>query len=151
MFDPRGETLGAEFYANVERASCEEAGLHVDPGTEAWWRDQSREAREALTREPMNVADASLEFCGWFRRTGGIFVWSQGANFDEPIIQAVFHAVGHRAPWKFWDTRDTRTIYEAGGLNTKTIKRAGTHHDALADARHQALCVQRAYARIKQP
>jgi hypothetical protein len=73
------------------------------------------------------------------------FLWSQGANFDEPILNHIYGKLKLRAPWKFHNSRDTRTAYHygdsLGGFNSYTIKREGTYHNALDDAKHQANCV----------
>ena len=147
LFDPHGNTLGDEFYVNVTRESCVELGLGIDPNTEAWWGRQVKAAQDALLVEPQHVVDAVGEFVAWWRKNRAIFVWSQGGNFDEPLMTAVMRATGHAVPWKFWDARCTRTAYDMGMLNTRTIKREGTHHNALEDAKHQARCVQMAYAK----
>lgn len=77
-----------------------------------------------------------------------MFVWSQGANFDEVLLSCAMRAVKVVPPWKFSDARDTRTAYDIAGFNSYAVKRAGTYHNALDDAKHQARCVQGAYAKI---
>jgi len=149
MFDPHGTEIGAEFYTNVDDASCTKAKLHVDPDTVEWWSRQSQQARDSLMLDQKPIEDVLWDFFKWVTRQRGIFVWSHGANFDEPIIQAAAYAIGQRVPWKFWDVRDTRTVYDMAQFNPRSVKRSGTYHNALDDARHQAVCVQRAYAKIK--
>ena len=149
-FDRRhsGE-LGAEFYRNVDTWSCLDAGLRVDSKTRAWWRQQSDEARAALEADKVELALAAAEFHAWLGNYGSPCVWSQGASFDLPIWEATAAAVDLIAPWKFWNHRDTRTIYDVAGLDPKTLPRDGTHHSALDDARHQARCVQEAVRRLR--
>jgi len=148
-FDPSDEFAGGEhFYANIERESCEAYGLTVDPKTVEWWERQSREAREALLTDPHPLMLVVTEFHAWWRRIGATYVWSNGANFDEPIWSAVSRAVGADVPWQFWNVRDTRTIWDAAGINPKKIARSGTAHNAFADAKHQATCVCRAYSKL---
>ena len=93
-------------------------------------------------RDVVHVKQAAEEFCVFFKKNQGMFVWSQGSNFDEPIMCGVFDALGMKPPWKFYDTRDTRTAYGLASFDTRKIRRAGTHHDALSDSEHQARCVQ---------
>lgn len=102
---------------------------------------QAKAAQDALLTDPQPLTDALLQFTGWFTTFKGQRVWSQGGNFDEPLLSACYHAVGMKAPWKFWDSRDTRTVYDLNGFNDKTLKRAGTYHNALDDAKHQIACV----------
>jgi hypothetical protein len=146
-FDPYGEPHQEKsFYANIDRASCEKVGLTVDPETVAWWSRQSREAEDALVREPQALLDVAKAFGTWWRDNGATYVWSNGANFDEVLWRIAAAAVTYSVPWKYWNVRDTRTCWHLARLNPKTIPQAGVAHNALADARHQALCVTRAYA-----
>lgn len=149
MFDPHGEGTGAEFYMNVSDASCREAGLHIDDGTVEWWKKQSQQARDALIKDQFTLTEIAVKFDDWWRTNRGVFVWSHGANFDEPIWSAAMYAVGRRVPWKYVDSRCTRTAYDVCGFNNYSVKRSGTYHNALDDAKHQAVCVQRAYANAR--
>ncbi len=83
----------------------------------------------------------------WWRKSKAVFVWGQGANFDPVLWEASLHLLGMRPPWKFWDVRCTRTAYDMGGFSPFSVKRVGTYHNALDDAKHQVTCVQRAYAK----
>jgi hypothetical protein len=146
-FDPYSGELGDEFYCNVSRESCVEAGLKIDASTEAWWAKQSKQAQDALALDQVRLEEAVTMFNNWFKRRG-VFCWSQGANFDQPIYDEAARAVGKEAPWKFWDSRCTRTSYDIARFNPKSIKRIGTHHNALEDAIYQAQCVQAAYRKL---
>jgi hypothetical protein len=148
MFDPNSGEIGTEFYANISDASCREAGLHVDPETVKWWAKQNQRAQDALLIKQRTLTEVALEFEAWWRKNRAVFVWSHGANFDEPIWSAAMYAIGRKVPWKYWDARCTRTVYDVTGFDPRSVRRAGTYHNALDDARHQAVCVQRAYAKI---
>ena len=148
-FEPLGTKQGGGFYANVSRESCEEAGLHVEPKTEAWWAEQSSEARARLESEQRPLKEVLEELQEKFARSGVEQIWSQGAGFDVPIWEAAAHALGLQVPWKFWNVRDTRTIYWAADLDIRSVPREGTHHDALEDARYQVKCVQVAMKRLR--
>lgn len=145
-FDPHTDQIGETFYANIQDESCRAAGLVFDARTVRWWGEQSQRAQDALLADQKPLAQVAEEFHAWFRRVRGIFVWSQGANFDQPLWEAACRAVGiHRTPWKFTDSRCTRTAYDMGQFNPYVCKRNGTHHNALDDAIHQARMVQAAY------
>lgn len=148
IFNPNGGDIGNEFYANIDRLSCGVAGLLVDPRTEQWWSEQSPEAQTALEVDPKPIAMVVERFSAFCSAARVEYVWSQGSNFDSVLWEAACRGCGRQAPWKFYNTRDTRTAYDMAGLDTRTIQRVGTHHNALEDARHQARCVQAAYARI---
>ena len=78
--------LGAQFYANIDKQSCVDAGLTVDPATEAWWAGQSQEARDALLVNPRPLADIVGEFRAWYEINGGTNVWSQSRPWCENKI-----------------------------------------------------------------
>lgn len=149
-FDPFGTECGRGFYANITRESCLEAGLHVDPSTEAWWEKQSPAARARLEQDQRPLREVAQELEDRLRSSSVEQIWSHGAGFDIPIWEAALHALGMQAPWKFWNARDTRTLFWLTGLDTRTVAREGTHHDALADAQHQVRCVQRAIASMRE-
>jgi hypothetical protein len=63
------------------------------------------------------------------------------------MIEAAYRAVGMPAPWGHREPRDTRTVFELAGLDFKQAKYAeGVEHNALDDARNQAVGVIDAYA-----
>jgi len=149
-FDPYGTVTGADFYLNIDEVSCLAAGLTKDPGTVMWWSDpKKREANAQLLVDPVPLVEVVIAFNDWWRRQRAIFPWGQGAGFDPVLWECACRAVRQDVPWKFWDARDTRTCYDMAQFNTKTIKRIGTYHNALDDAKHQAACVQASYRRVQ--
>jgi exodeoxyribonuclease VIII len=154
-FDPCGDPCGhihkeQVFYCNVDRVSCEAIGLVVYPETEAWWGKQATEAQDALQDDPWHIRYALDRLELWWQSVGATHLWCNGAGFDEPILRLAYGRIDRRTPWKFWNIRDTRTIWDVGCVNQKDISRAGAPHHALHDARHQAKCVTLAYQRLAQ-
>ena len=80
------------------------------------------------------------DFCGGNSDT--IF-YSQCINFDFPILESSFRAVEMKEFWKYWNLRDTRTIYWLAGLDTKNEKRVGDYHNALSDCHSQILWLKK--------
>ena len=150
QFDPfaKGST-GQEFYVNVDRKSCEEVGLHVLPATEKWWSEQSQKARDALDTSPTPLKQALIMFASYWLKIGGQYPWSQGANYDQPIIEEAMRRCDVKVPWKFWDSRCTRTAYGLAGFNPNSMKNVGTAHHALHDCHHQVRLVQHAVGLMK--
>ncbi|MCB2107006.1 MAG: 3'-5' exoribonuclease [Rhodobacteraceae bacterium] len=150
-FDPKTGDIGsAPFYATITSASCIDAGLTVDPATRKWWKRQSIEARAAVTRDTRPLREVAQAFREWFRASGATFVWGQGASFDPPLWEVASRAVGIEPPWRFWNIRDTRTVYHLCDFDDKALPREGTYHNALDDARHQVLCVAAALAQLRK-
>lgn len=139
-FNLKGE-IGSEFYRNIDKASCVKVGLTTDPATEKWWSQQSPEAQASLQEDPRPLDEVVDAFHGWWRANKLTKVWAQGANFDPPMWEAAAVARGTVAPWKFYNVRDTRTAYDIGQFDPFPLKREGTYHNALDDAKHQVRCV----------
>ena len=103
-------------------------------------------AREAFDKEPaVSIWRAVQEFSMFFKKNLGKQIWGHGGNFDEPILTNVYNMLEMTAPWKFWDCRCTRTAYEDGWLDSRSIPREGTRHNALDDAGIRRPAFQAAY------
>lgn len=146
LFDAQTGRLGPDFYRNIDRASALAIGLTVDEDTESWWREQSPEARARLEVNPQPILEVLADFTAWWSDVGGRRFWGHGAGFDEPILRAAFKAAGLPAPWSFSRSRDTRTIYDLA--NVAPNRDVGVHHDALVDARNQAVAVCDAFRKL---
>lgn len=143
--DPLALPTETAFYRRIDRESCARLGLTEDAGTLSWSRQALEARREAFDAAPRHdITEVMAEFARWCGRDP--FPWSHGASFDVVLCEAVFERLDIRTPWKFWNVRDTRTLYAFTG--EKPI-RDRNHHHALCDAAAQADAVQRAYRRQK--
>lgn len=124
-------------------------GLRKDQGTIDWWKQQSAEAQKVLTDpNAVPLARALDMFDAWFGLTPLALVWGNGADFDLPILQAAYTALGRSAPWKPYNGRCYRTVKSQ--FRDIKLPRTGTHHNALDDAISQArhlrqICSQRGW------
>lgn len=134
-------TTGKSVYANVDQASCEAVGLTVDPATVKWWAQQSKAAQNALLVDPKPLKDVVLSFGQWFAARGAVCVWSHGAAFDTTIYEAACTALGISTPWRFFNVRDTRTVFDLFDFDLRDVYRDGTYHNALDDAVYQVKCL----------
>ena len=125
------------FYKRIDWNSATR-GRQVSGDTLRWWMGQSNEARKEITKGGNSTKQVLEEFYGWFPSGGK--AWGNGAAFDVAMLEDALLQVGLVAPWKFWDVRDMRTVVAigAGIADKNAIQRAGTHHNALDDAAHQA-------------
>lgn len=133
--------LGAEFYSVVKRSHQVELGLHEDPDTMKWWARQSEEAKRAVMAadEPdaPTVHEALAAFQRFIKLDTNVKVWGNGADFDNPILAHVHHSVELKQAWNTYNGRCYRTLKNiAPGPK---IERVGTYHNALDDAKGQAL------------
>ncbi len=140
-FGPGG--LGAEFYRVVQRASCKASALQEDAATVAWWARQSGAAQQVLRdaddhEKSVALPQALLEFNSFLAQHGAnVFVWGNGADFDNPILNAAYVAAKVKPGWGNWNGRCYRTL--KGLVRGPTLQRVGTYHNALDDAKSQAL------------
>lgn len=148
QFDPYSDRVGEKFYANVTRASCEEIGMFVDPDTEKWWNRQSAEAQEVLTKDQVHIREAMERAWQFWLKMQLKYPWSQGANYDQPLIEEAWRLCGIKPPYKFWDSRCTRTAYGMSGFNVFSTKNPGIPHYALDDCLHQIRCVQSSFKKL---
>lgn len=138
-FDENG--LGEEFYTVVSRSDCEAQGLRESKSTQDWWAKQSAAARkvidEAEADEAPTLAAALNSFTAFIKKDTNVKVWGNGADFDNPILACGYDAVGLKQAWISWNGRCYRTLKNiAPGPK---LERVGTYHNALDDAKSQAL------------
>lgn len=128
--------LGDAFYMRVDPQTCEEAGLKMDVSTVMWWMQQSDAARSAFKGSGAMPLEFVLgEFASWYPRDATL--WGNGATFDNVILSNAYLAVKGKRPWEFWNDRCYRTL-KSLRPDVKMV-RAGTHHNALDDAKDQAV------------
>ncbi len=136
------------FYAVLDRDDQKEAGHKEDPKTLSWWTKQNAKAWKQATDRSEPAKQELLRFLKWWHSYRGKFLWSQGSNFDGPLLEALFASFGLKEPWRFHETRDTRTIYQMCHVKSDSVKRSGTYHNALDDAMHQARKIAYGVSRI---
>ena len=146
FFDADSGELGKEFYTVVNVASAEREGLLLDKETISWWGRQSSEARkvidEAYSEEKSISLRAALsqfrEFCHEECVEADIRIWGNGADFDNAILACAFKAADLPPPQQHWNNRCFRTLKALVPAVGK-MERRGTYHNALDDAKTQAL------------
>jgi len=135
------------FYASVSIDSNLEVKRHVQEDTLMWWLKQSA-AAQAVFHEPKQTLEATLcELSDWLY-TDNHYMWSNGADFDLPMLAHAFSQFHMDIPWKFWNSRCVRTLKTLPQAKGISPERQGVAHNALADAIHQAKLVQQINARI---
>ena len=144
IFDPRiivGESILQKFYVVVNTDSCTHIGLSVDPSTVAWWEQQSPEAKMVLLLASSSATSRdvrqALQYLANFIPENAL-VWSNGANFDQPLLDVAYNRCGQKLPWKYFNSRCYRTI-KSMCEDEKALRSVNElKHDALSDAVFQA-------------
>ena len=126
----------SEFYQRIDLKSCVRHGLTIDPDTVLWWLKQDDAARLEITLPGDPLREVLFNFADWLQDPAAE-IWGNGANFDNTLLAAAYHATEIPLPWKYSNDRCYRTLK---AMHPEiTIERTGTHHNALDDARSQAL------------
>ena len=144
-FNPNSDQIYDELYYKVELESFDGLDSYIDDGTIEWWSKQDPKAQEEAF-DPNNridirtVMDDFYKFC-----MGSSKFWSHGSTFDIIILEHYYRQIGKPYPWKFWEVRDTRTLFDLG--MDPEMPQANKHH-ALEDARRQAIGVQNMFRKL---
>lgn len=142
-FDLETCQLGREFYRVVDLESSMRLGGIVDASTVMWWLGQSPEARSGITPDfgAHYVTNALIDFRGWVMQGvedfDDVLMWGNGATFDNVILTSAYRMADLERPWRHWGDRCYRTVKSF--FPQIPIKRIGVHHNALDDAKSQAL------------
>lgn len=139
-----------EFHVKIDPIDAERCGLIAQASTVMWWLTQPKEAQDALSQGDIrSLQGALIEFIGAFDWQG-LQVWCNGASFDYPILQAAFKAVQLKAPWAYYNEMDHRTMKNLLGKAEmkKLTAKATLKHDALDDARTQALTLNNVFNKL---
>lgn len=130
--------LGEEYYQLIHPTSCTDAGLTMDAGTVLWWLKQTGEARAAFADESrMHPLKEVLQDFRYWLGDSYPRIWGNGADFDNVILGNAYRAIGEAQPWRYHDNRCYRTL--AALRRDIPRDRMGTHHNALDDAKTQAM------------
>lgn len=125
-------------------------GLEMDQATLLWWEQQSPEARTAAFSNPIPLLPALTHLSAWLAWAApsqDALMWCHGASFDCPLLEEVYRRAAVPTPWKFWNVRDTRTLYDLAGVNVKDYA-VPPPHVALNDAIGQTSAAKAALAVI---
>lgn len=152
-FNRNDSIIGAHkidtFYVKIKRDSCTRLGMYVDPETVKWWLKQSEDAKREIfgDEDRTDIKEALLMLSEFVK--GHNNIWANSPNFDCVILENAFRKCGMSEPWKFWNLRDCRTVYDLAQTNLKTFSKSGTAHNALNDCYFQILCLQKSFEKLK--
>lgn len=153
-FNPINGATKETFYSKVEIDSYKPytGCFTMDGATLTWWMTTAPEAarKEAFLGERFPLKTVLENLATWIKARGTVIPWSHGSCFDIPILSHSFKILGMETPWKFWDIRDTRTLYDITGVNLKTLPvtpaaKAYPEHHAVGDCLRQIEGVRKSY------
>jgi hypothetical protein len=135
----------SEFYFRLDVDTQD--GRSVNDDTVAWWATQSSEIQEeAFGTEGRVHMDVFLDSLPkWM--VGVDVLWGQGYGFDATIMENMLRQRGKIIPWRFWQVRDSRTLFSMAKVDPRKAMQSDLHN-ALADSYFQAKGVQMVYKEL---
>jgi 3' exoribonuclease, RNase T-like len=109
-----------EFVAYINPVTLSGLGLSIDRQTLSWVRDNRPDVWE-FCRESSNDLVSGLGLFGKFigSTVTDSEMWGNGSDFVFPVLKSSFKAVDMSLPYKFYKSRDLRTVMALSGVNTK--------------------------------
>ncbi len=137
----------AGFYASVSVDSNLDAKRRIQESTLIWWLQQGAAAQGVFHETKQALRTALVDLSDWIRNKE-CTVWSNGADFDLPMLAHAYISLGIEVPWHFWNSRCFRTYKNLPGAKAIKVPFDGVKHNALFDAVHQAKHVQAIHAAL---
>jgi exodeoxyribonuclease VIII len=146
LFDPRGTDIHKTFYQRIQLETQEKYNRVINEDTLAWWSKQDKQIQEDAFGEGNDRIDLTEAMKKLYTfGLGTSNVWSHGAIFDIVILEDVCKKLQQAVTWKFWEVRDTRTLFDLANVSINIEGK----HNALNDAIAQSKAVQQSYAKLK--
>ena len=125
--------------------SCTDIGCEIDEDTLDWWSTQDVEIiEEAFSEDGREDIQEVMKKLYKFSRNCD-FYWAQGAVFDYNILEHVAKKLQRGVPWRYWQVRDTRSLF---GLVDAELPEA-LRHNALYDSYRQVIGLQNVFRLLK--
>lgn len=149
FFDEKSGEIGPTFYMAFDIDEQLKRGRTVTADTLKFWMNQSGAAKKVFNEKAKPAKEVLELFSQWVlsnNTIGKVQPWGNGSSFDISIIEHLFRMYEVKCPWQFFNIYDLRTFkrYIAGGA--KVDKSEGVNHNALDDAKNQALYVIKYYS-----
>jgi hypothetical protein len=138
------------FYKRISKASGKKLNMHIDEKTRNWWLQQPKEIQyEALynKNDRIDIADALSQLAEFVK--GSNCIWSHGDDFDCVILSEAYKTCKMEIPWKFWQTRDTRTLFDIANLDYNKEIIINKNHHALYDCYRQIMGVKKSLEKLR--
>lgn len=150
------------FYADVTVQDQIAMGRKVDPFTLGWWLDRtSSEARMSVfERRDVDTRALRTSLIGLNEYIDAYLIneknnntkhdklWANSPSFDLAIIRSAMEMCEIKPAWQYWHEADVRTLKVIDGVTQDieikkipAIREGGIFHNALDDAKNQALYV----------
>ena len=125
------------FYRSVSIESNLDYKRRISESTMLWWFKQPAAAQSVFHEPKESLNTTLIEFSDWIGDET-FLVWSNGADFDLPMLAHAYTQTQVTIPWKFFNSRCFRTYKNLPGAKDIRVPPTGIKHNALSDAYQQA-------------
>lgn len=137
-----GEIDDGGFYASISIDSNLDLKRRISEDTLIWWLKQGSAAQGVFHEPKQTLGMALTSFSDWLGDRD-CHMWSNGADFDLPMLAHAYTQLGMEVPWLFWNSNCFRTYKKLPGAKANMVSHAGVKHNALSDAHNQVQSLQR--------
>lgn len=123
----------------IDLDSCEENNMDFNETTLEWWASQQKDVIDFAFQDNNRITLEELMKKIYKFSNPCDSVWSHGSCFDVSIIEHVGEKIERPVPWKYWQVRDTRTLFE---LADPKMPEHNIKHHPLFDCYRQVVGVQ---------
>jgi len=134
------------FYASISIDS--QPTRKISEQTLKFWLKQKPDAQGVFFEDKVSLEVAMADLYDWFDHDN-YKVWSNGADFDIPLVKHAMNQYGIEAPWKFWNQRCFRTLKSIPPGISAPKPAPTVAHNALSDALAQVIHLHNIYAMSK--
>jgi exodeoxyribonuclease VIII len=157
-FDITTGKIGRKYLQNVDAQSCLDLGMKLDLSTLKWWLSQDLRVFKNSLERGLELPAVLLEVNNWLfavsnKMIGAIYLWGNGASFDNVLLKGAFDRCKYKYPIKYYNDRDMRTIVDLAAIkmdiDPKLLKNKiefkGTKHNAVDDCVWEAEVISMCY------
>ena len=153
------------FYRRIDTSVYDRLtnSFSMSVATTKWWMEQTEEARKEAWMGNAPLHEALKEFTQWINKNVekiplksgkeicNMRLWAHGKEFDPLVMENALQAMGIEVPWIYSQTRDTRSVFEVGGIQ-KLIDANGDYgkHHAVGDCLSQIHTLAKACANKRE-
>jgi len=139
-FDPKVNEILDEIYIIIDLESSVNKGGIMDASTVLWWMRQDDSARLVFNDFRSEMHEALFGFYDFLDSCSDYdtrLIYGNGSDFDNVILDSAYKRMKIPTPWKYYNNRCYRTLKNL--RPDIQLERTGTHHNALDDAKCQAI------------
>ena len=146
-------TISSHFYERASLRSSEQAGLHVSKETMLWWdKPENAIARVEAFSGTKDLWSLLSSFQDWVTQfPGDIYLWSNGADFDLPILCNAYEEIHGLYPFDFRNHRCYRTLKSLIHPQFYSYITNNSKHNAISDALYQAKVATQCFKHLGYP